>query len=74
MLVSLTFIVLKLFAAHNLLNLVEIKKSLVISHALRSHLMMFVSRILSSQGQPKHSATQTKAKPSEEGYLAGITR
>ena len=68
------FTKLKLFGNDKFLNFPGIKKSLVISHALRSHLIMFVCRIPTSQGQPKHSATQTKAKPSEEGNLAGITR
>ena len=51
------FTKLKLFGNDKFLNFPGIKKSLVISHALRSHLMMFVSRILPSQGQPNRSAT-----------------
>ena len=55
MLVSFVFTGLKLFGVVNLLNFPELKKSLVISHALHSHLMTFVSRILPSQGQPNRS-------------------
>jgi hypothetical protein len=74
MLVGTLFIVLKLFLLGKLLNFRELKKSLVNSHALRSHLMMFLSRILPSQGQPKRSVSQTSAKSFQRGNLAGITR
>jgi hypothetical protein len=57
MLVGAEFTGLKLFDDDKLLNFPELKKSLVISHALRSHLMTLVSRILPSQGQPNRSDT-----------------
>ena len=57
MLVGAVFTVLNLFNVVNLLNFGELKKSLVISYALHSQLMMFVSRILPSQGQPNRSNT-----------------